>query len=71
MTAYTDWDTVSQYEPAEHNGSVIRDGRPDLVAEFQWFNFMRPRVPNQLANADLVDAEAVSDQDLLEFLAPQ
>jgi hypothetical protein len=68
MTTYTDYPTASTLSPFVHNSTVIHGGNPDLVASFDYFRFERPRVPESLAGANLSDASAVSDAQLLSFL---
>lgn len=63
LTCYTDWPTASQMPPDQHNGSVIRTGRPDLLAMFDYVRFTKPSVPK-----GLTDANSASDQELLSFL---
>ena len=69
LTAYTDWDTVSGYEPEVYNQTVLtKTGAPDLVARFDWITFRQPQVPKQLVGADLSNPAAVPDAALLSFL---
>jgi hypothetical protein len=76
MTCYTDWAVVSTWPWREHNASVIThawqdpatQASPDLRAQFDWFRFTRPQVPEELAGLDLADPKAVADAQLLAFL---
>jgi hypothetical protein len=68
MTVYTDYFTCANYQPFVQNGTVIRDGNPDLMAYFDFFRFVRPIVPPSLANANLFNASVVSDAQILSFL---
>jgi hypothetical protein len=76
MTCYTDWAIASTWPYFEQNDSVIthaygapaQASDPDLLAQFDWFRFARPHVPAELADADLSNPDAVSDEELLAFL---
>lgn len=68
LTCYTDWPTANQLSPQQHNGTVIRSGNPDLVALFDYVRYRRPHVPANLAGRRLDSPQAVSDQELLQFL---
>jgi hypothetical protein len=62
LTTYTDYPSASQVSAYEHNNSVIRRGNPDLIANFDYVRFQRPKVP---AGVNLGQA---SDAELLKFL---
>lgn len=68
LTVYTDWDTVSQMDPFEHNRTVISGGNPDLTVSVDYFRYVRPAVPEALAGLDFMNEGAVSDTDLISFL---
>ncbi|NUQ00364.1 MAG: hypothetical protein HUU35_10985 [Armatimonadetes bacterium] len=68
VTAYTDWPTCQRYQPQDHNGRVIRDGRPDLEVQYDYVRFQRPAVPESLRERNLMDRAAVPDSALLAFL---
>jgi hypothetical protein len=68
MTTYTDYPTASGYPVLYQNSTVIRGGRPDLVAAFDYFRFQRPQIPARLLGADFSNAALVSEADLLSFL---
>jgi hypothetical protein len=69
MTCYTDWPTCNGMAPAEHNRTVVRGGNPDLIARFDYYRFARPNVPAPLSGRNFADPNAVSDGELLSFLA--
>ena len=62
LTTYTDYPTASQVSAYQHNGSVIRRGNPDLIANFDYVRFRRPKVPAGL------NVGQVSDAELLKLL---
>lgn len=68
MTVYTDWQNVERLPPAQHNRTVIRNGRPGLMAAFNYFRFQRPQVPDELRGRALSNPTQVPDQQLLSFL---
>ncbi|MFG0250814.1 MAG: hypothetical protein ACF8OB_18155 [Phycisphaeraceae bacterium JB051] len=68
LTCYTDWDSCKDIPPARHNKMVIRNGQPDLYAEFDYVHYARPQVPTALRNRDLANPGQVSDEQLLSFL---
>lgn len=68
LTCYTDWKTCEQMRPPDHNRTVIRNGRPDLVAQFDYVRYERPQVPAALQGRAFSDEGAVSDRDVLGFL---
>ena len=68
LTTYTDWNRAQRISPEVHNRTVIRDGRPDLIASFDFVRFQPIEPPGGLRNRDLANAGAVSDADLLGFL---
>jgi hypothetical protein len=78
LTVYTDWAIAGTWPYAEHNASVITSAwpspgtpaDPDLLAQFDYLRFARPVVPAPLVGANLADPGAVSDAQLLAFLAP-
>jgi hypothetical protein len=53
--------------PQQQNTMVIRDGNPDLIAQFDYMHFEAPNVPAILKGRNL-DDPSVSDQQLLTFL---
>jgi hypothetical protein len=67
MTCYTDYPGASRMDPPTHNRSVIRDGNPDLIAQYDYIRFARPKVPSSLAGREL-DDPSISDAQLLAFL---
>ncbi|MFH1300286.1 MAG: hypothetical protein ABIK07_04430 [Planctomycetota bacterium] len=68
LTVYTDYSTASRMQPAQQNSQVIKNGRPDLVAGFDYVRFKRPQVPADLKGKSLTNPDAVSDAQLLQFL---
>lgn len=71
LTVYTDYATASRLQPAQQNRQVIKNGRPDLVAGFDFVHFNRPQVPTQLAGKTFSNPNDVSDAELLQFLGEQ
>jgi hypothetical protein len=55
--------------------SLITDGNPDLLAQFDFVRFRRPQIPAELAGRDFSapynpgNPATVSDAELLSFLA--
>lgn len=68
MCCYTDYPTASRTPAQQHNGSVIRQGNPDLGVLYDYVRYARPRVPEALQGRNLANANEVSDADLLRFL---
>ena len=68
LTVYTDYSTASRMRPAQQNTQVIKNGRPDLVAGFDFVRFNRPQVPSRLKGKSFSNPNDVSDKDLLQFL---
>ena len=78
LTTYTDWGSIDgPYWPGDqfgHNNTVITDGNPDLLAQFDHVRFQRPAIPIEFQGRDFsadYDADnpaTVSDQELLSFL---
>jgi len=80
LTVYTDWPTCEavgfQYQNQFvltnglrlPNGVTLNNCNPDLVAAFDYVRYSRPVVPANLAGANLSNAGAVSDAQLLAFL---
>ena len=68
LTVYTDYSTASRLQPLQQNTQVIKNGRPDLVAGFDYVQFRRPQIPAGLSGKTLSDPRAVSDAELLQFL---
>lgn len=79
LTTYTDWGAINGvYWPGNqfgHNMSLITDGNPDLLAQFDFVHFRRPQIPAELAGRDFSapydpgNPSTVSDAELLAFLA--
>lgn len=73
ITAYTDWGSIiGAYWPHDsfgYNSRVLTGGNPDLLAEFDYLRYRRPRIPPALAGRDFSDPAAVSDAELLHVLA--
>ncbi len=73
VTGYTDWGSIDGvYWPHDqfgHNNTVILDGNPDLLAEFDHVRFQRPRIPAALQGSDFSNPAEVSDAELLSFLS--
>lgn len=63
LTCYTDWQTASQMPPPQHNRSVIKNGNPDLVAQFDYVRYAKP--PASLAGKRVDD---LSDTQILQAL---
>lgn len=68
LTCYTDWDNCKNIPPQQHNRMVIKNGQPDLYAEFDFVRYARPIVPADLQGRDLTNEQQVSDAQLLHFL---
>ncbi len=68
LTCYTDWPNVSKLNPQQHNSTVIRNGTPDLVVLYDYVRYRRPKVPASWAGKRLNSPQAVSDQELLQYL---
>lgn len=68
LVAYTDYPTCSRIDVRQHNTSVIRQGRPDLLAAADFMHYRRPEIPADLANGDFSNPAAVTDARLLAFL---
>ncbi len=68
LTSYTDWDKVSTLTPAEHNKSLITNGAPDLIADFDYVYYQEPDVPEPWVGLDFSNAAEISDADILSFL---
>ena len=68
LTVYTDYSTASRLKPPQQNNQVIRNGRPDLVAGFDYVHFQRPVVPASFKGKSFSNQAEVSDTQLLEFL---
>ncbi|HBL43427.1 hypothetical protein [Gimesia sp.] len=68
LTVYTDYSTASRLKPPQQNTQVIRNGRPDLVAGFDYVHFQRPALPAALQGKSLSNPAEVSDAQLLQFL---
>lgn len=80
LTVYTDWPNCERVGFAAQNRTVLTNGarlpdgtlftsaNPDLEATFDYVRYARPKVPVQLANADLSNPAAVRDAQVLEFL---
>lgn len=68
LTCYTDWDNCKNIPPDQHNKMVIKNGQPDLYAEFDYVRYARPKVPTELQSRNLIDPQQVSDAQLLGFL---
>ena len=56
LTCYTDWPSANQVGVGQHNTSVLRGGNPDLVAQFDFVHFRRPKIDNiaRLADSELL-----------------
>lgn len=68
MTVYTDYPSTTKLSPLQHNQTVIRDGRPDLVAAFDFFRFQRPTIPTAYQSITFSESSQISDADLLKIL---
>ncbi len=78
FTTYTDWQTVDDdYYPEDqygHNNTVITDGNPDLLAQYDYMRYVPPNIPiehqgkNFSADYNPGDPTTISDEDLLSFL---
>ncbi|MBL6766259.1 MAG: hypothetical protein ISQ14_14985, partial [Verrucomicrobiae bacterium] len=69
LTAYGNFNAASAVSPLVHNQTVLAGASADLVARFDYFRLRRPLVPAALQGLDMADAAAVSDTQLLSFLA--
>ena len=68
LTCYTDWSNVEALTPDVHNVTQITDGNPGLIAQFDYVNYESIALPENLSGLDLMDANQVSDAELLSFL---
>ena len=79
LVSYTDWTKASDFDPFTQNSTVLVPGvagdptpaeafNPDITAGFEYARYVRPDVPDALAEADLTDPNTVSDAVLLSFL---
>lgn len=68
LTVYTDYRTASRMRPVQQNTQVIRNGRPDLVAGFDYVRFNRPQIPKYLTGKSFSNPQEVSNAELLQFL---
>lgn len=68
MTVYTDWSNVEKVNPAKHNQMVIRNGAPDLRAQFDYFRFRRPELPENYHDLNFMSAAEVSEQMILDLV---
>ncbi len=80
LTVYTDWPVASAYGYPEQNtrvmtngaplsfGGVVAGANPDLIANFEYVRYQRPRIPAALQGANFSEASQVSDAQLLSFL---
>lgn len=72
VTSYTDWGSIfGVYWPHNqfgHNNTVILDGNPDLLADFDYVRLQRPRIPLALQDLDFSNPAEVTDAELLSFL---
>lgn len=71
LTVYTDYSTASRLQPRQQNTQIIKNGRPDLVAGFDYVQFRRPQIPAALKGKTFSDRQSVPDADLLKFLGEQ
>ncbi|MBK1875435.1 hypothetical protein [Pelagicoccus mobilis] len=69
ITAYTDWESISNMDAFDHNRTVVEGGSPDLSAAVDYFRFRRPRIPSWLEGADFMDSTEVSDERVVELFA--
>lgn len=71
LVAYTDWDSAGelQKDPQRFNTTVMRDGKPDLVARVDWLRY-RPLPRQAGVDARALSDHAVSDQTLLALIQP-
>jgi hypothetical protein len=77
VTCYTDWAVAGTYPYLEQNSTLITHAwndagtpaDPDLRAQLDYLRFATPLVPPALQGADLSNPSAVSDAQLLAFLA--
>lgn len=69
LTTYTDWSTVENMDPRVHNRTVVRAGRPDLTAHFDYVRYRRPQIPPALSGRDFADPRQVSDADLVALVS--
>lgn len=67
MTVYTDWSNVEKINPKKHNQVVIRDGAPDLNAEFDYFRFKRPDISKKYQNANFMSSAEITDRMILDL----
>lgn len=68
LTVYTDYSTASRLQPPQQNTRVIKTGRPDLVAGFDYVQFRRPQIPENHKGKVFSDHRSVPDAELLQFL---
>lgn len=68
LTVYTDYRNASRMQPAAQNTQVIKQGRPDLVAGFDYVRFKRPEIPTHLNGKSFSNRNEISNAELLQFL---
>lgn len=71
LVAYTDWNSAGelQRDPQRFNTTVMRDGKPDLVARVDWFRHRPLALPAGIDPVALSDY-ATTDARLLELVKP-
>jgi len=73
LVAYTDWATMRACSYEHHNLNILtqscdptpQPADPDLMASFEFLRLTRPRLPPELAGANLSNPAAVSDAQLI------
>lgn len=68
LTVYTDYSTASRIPAPRQSRQVIKNGRPDLVAGFDYVRFKRPQLPASIKGKNVSNMQEVSDTELLQFL---
>lgn len=71
IAAYTDWNSAGelQKDPHAFNTTVLRDGKPDLVARVDWLRARRIDLPRDV-NPWFLSDYGVDEKTLLELVAP-
>ena len=68
MTVYTDWSNVEKVNPEKHNQMIIRNGNPDLRAQFDFFRFKRRSISDDYQNLNFMNPSEVSDEVILQIV---
>jgi serine/threonine protein kinase len=67
----TDWVMCQTAGRERYDSGEEFNGRPDLIAQYDYVRFDRPELPAELVGKPLSDSEAVPDYILMKFLTSQ